>query len=504
MGNLFNKILIANRGEIAVRIIRACRELDISTVAVYSDADQTALHVRLADEAVLIGPSSVEASYLDQEKILQAAHQTGAQAIHPGYGFLSENADFAQAVKDKGLVFIGPSVEAIAAMGDKARARQRMQTAGVPVIPGYQDQDDFVSFQAAAEEIGYPVLVKAAAGGGGKGMRLVWEAGELASAMAAARREAQYAFGNGRLILEAYIPDAHHIEFQILGDQFGHLIHLYERECSIQRRHQKIIEETPSPLLDENLRTEMGLAAITAAVAIDYTNAGTIEFIVDSMRKTFYFLEMNTRLQVEHPITEMVTGIDIVQWQLKIAAGEQLPFSQSNIKQRGHAIECRLYAEDPENNFLPATGTLLRLIEPRGPGIRIDSGFTSGDEITVHYDPLIAKIITFAEDRPAAIYKMQSALRECVVLGLPTNWQILIDVLSTDEFLNGLTNTTWFEKHFEGWQAPRCSPPPEVLAAAALTQFKLDGRQSITPENPAMDQYSPWHMGNHFRIGEPK
>ena len=372
---MFRKILIANRGEIAVRVIRACREMGISSVAVYSTADQQALHVRLADEAVAIGPALASQSYLSIEKIIQAARQTGAEAIHPGYGFLSENPLFAQAAQDAGLVFIGPPASAIQAMGDKASARHMMQMAGVPIVPGYQGDDRESALLAAAPEIGWPVFVKASAGGGGKGMRVVWEPADLPEAIAAARREAQHAFGNGRLILERYVPRAHHIEFQVLGDSFGNIVHLYERECSLQRRHQKVIEETPSPLLDEVLRAQMGQAAVTAARAAGYQNAGTVEFIVDPQNRAFYFLEMNTRLQVEHPITELVTGLDLVQWQIRLAAGERLSFSQEDVHQRGHAIECRLYAEDPSNHFLPAAGRLLRFIEPEGPGIRLDFWF---------------------------------------------------------------------------------------------------------------------------------
>jgi 3-methylcrotonyl-CoA carboxylase alpha subunit len=339
---MFTKILIANRGEIAVRVIRACRELGIATAAVYSEADRAALHVRLADEAVFIGPAEASASYLNMERILDAARQTGAEAIHPGYGFLSENAGFAQVAADSGLVFIGPSPSAMRAMGSKAEARQRMQAAGVPVVPGYQGDDSLEALRTAADEIGFPLLVKAAAGGGGKGMRVVLSPVDLTEAVEGARQEALRAFGDGQLLLERYIPRAHHVEFQVLADRSGKTLHLFERECSVQRRHQKIIEETPSPLLDEALRAEMGAAAVAAAQAVGYENAGTIEFIVDPASRQFYFLEMNTRLQVEHPITELVTGLDLVQWQIRIATGESLPFEQVDLRQRGHSIECRL------------------------------------------------------------------------------------------------------------------------------------------------------------------
>lgn len=500
---MFNKILIANRGEIAVRLVRACRELGIASVAVYSQADQQALHVRLADEAIPIGPAAASESYLNIERILEAARDSRAQAIHPGYGFLSENAAFAQAVQDAGLVFIGPPPAAIQAMGDKAAARQRMQAAGVPVVPGYQGQDDEHTLMQVADRIGFPLLVKAAAGGGGKGMRVAQRAEELPEALAAARREALHAFGDQRLILERYIARAHHVEFQVLGDQHGRLLHLFERECSVQRRHQKIIEETPSPLLDAALREQMGEAAVQAARAVGYTNAGTVEFIVDPPTRRFYFLEMNTRLQVEHPITELVAGIDLAQWQIRIAAGERLPYVQQDLRQAGHAIECRLYAEDPANNFLPATGRLLRYIEPRGPGVRVDSGVASGDLISIHYDPLIAKLVVHAQDRSSAIRKMQAALRETVLLGITTNWQFLQDVLGHPDFETGQADTTWIERSFEGWQHPQCELPPQVLVAAALTQFQHTGNwDESAVQLAAHDPYSPWNIGNSFRLGE--
>jgi 3-methylcrotonyl-CoA carboxylase alpha subunit len=504
---MFKKILIANRGEIAVRIIRACRELGIASVAVYSEADRRALHARLADEAVLIGPAPVAQSYLSIERILQAARETGAEAIHPGYGLLSENAEFARRVEEAGLVFIGPPAEAIEAMGDKGRARERMQAAGVPVVPGYQGPDDAASLARAAEGLGYPLLVKAAAGGGGKGMRVVADPGEFEEAAAAARREAQHAFGDGRLILERYIARARHIEFQILADAHGNTLHLFERECSVQRRHQKIIEETPSPLLDAALRARMGAAAVAAAEAVLYQNAGTIEFIVDPKTGDFYFLEMNTRLQVEHPVTELVTGHDLVQWQIRVAAGERLPFRQADLSQRGHAIECRLYAEDPANNFLPATGPVLRFVEPRGPGVRVDAGVTSGDEISIHYDPLVAKISVWAEDRAQAVRRMAAALRETVLLGLTHNGQFLQDVLATAEFQAGNVYTTWVEDRFGDWQPPQCALPPEVLIAAALTgpaAVLANGKGAAIPITGAggRDPYSPWQTTSGFRLGE--
>ncbi len=497
---MITKILVANRGEIAVRVIRACREMGIRCVAVYSEADAKALHVRMADEAVLIGPPEISQSYMDIRRILDAARQTGAQAIHPGYGFLSENVGFAEGVREAGLVFIGPSAGAIRAMGDKAQARSQMLAAGVPVVPGYQGLDGEADFQKAALEIGYPVLVKAAAGGGGKGMRVVLEETGLKEAVAAARREALHAFGSERLLLERYLPLAHHVEIQVLGDQHGNLLHLFERECSVQRRHQKVIEETPSPVLDQSLREEMGTAALAAAGAIGYFNAGTVEFILNPATREYYFLEMNTRLQVEHPITEMVTGLDLVQWQIRIAAGEQLPYRQEDLRQRGHAIQCRLYAEDPSAGFLPATGPLLRFIEPGGPGVRVDSGFTSGDEISIHYDPLIAKVIVQAEDRAGAIHKMLDAMRSTVLLGVPTNWQFLIDVLGHPDFQEGQVHTTWVETTYPEWQPPDCSIPPEVLVAAAMTQFQSPvGRQAV---QSGRDLFSPWRASSGYRSGE--
>jgi acetyl/propionyl-CoA carboxylase alpha subunit len=466
----------------------------------------------MSDEAVNIGPPAAPSSYLAIDRILEAALQTGADAIHPGYGFLAENARFAQAAEQAGLVFIGPPAEAIQAMGDKAEARLRMQTAGIPVVPGYQGDDDLESLQSAAQSIGYPLLVKAVAGGGGKGMRVVRQPAELLESIASAQREALKAFDDQRVILERYIPHARHIEFQILADSHGRTYHLFERECSLQRRHQKIIEETPSPLLDSpaaielGLRQKMGAAAIAAAQAVDYQNAGTVEFIVDPDTLNYYFLEMNTRLQVEHPITELVSGLDLVQWQIKIAEGEPLAFSQSQIGQRGHAIECRLYAEDPANGFLPATGPLLRFIEPQGPGIRVDTGVTSGDEITIHYDPLIAKLIAHAETRQTAITRMQNALRETVLLGIRSNWQFLQDVLSDPEYQSGRVYTTWIEERFDNWQPPQCGLPPEVLVAAALSTFQGTDQPHQGPQSDRTgkhrDPYSPWHNANEYRVGE--
>lgn len=499
---MFSKVLIANRGEIAVRIIRACRELGITSVAIYSDIDRRALHVRLADQAIHLGPSEPDQSYLSFEKIIQAARTTGSQAIHPGYGFLAENSAFARAVQEAGLVFIGPSPTAIQLMGDKGEARSLLAAAGIPILPGYQGIDDDQTLIHFAKKIGYPLLVKASAGGGGKGLRLVNGSHELYEAIAAARREARHAFDDQRLILERYITNAHHVEFQVLGDQDGNLLHLYERECSVQRRHQKIIEETPAPLMTGDLRDRMGAAAVSAAKAVGYYNAGTVEFIVDPTTQEFYFLEMNTRLQVEHPVTELVSGLDLVQWQMRIASGEKLPFNQDQIIQRGHALECRLYAEDPAAGFLPMTGDIYRFLEPRGPAVRVDTGVTSGDTISIHYDPLIAKVITHAEERVGAIRKMQAALQEMVVLGVQTNWQFLQDVLAHPDFQAGKVHTTWIEENFEGWQPPDCPLPPEVLVAAALTEFQSVSGSQAPPGIASLDPYNPWRVPNGYRSGE--
>jgi acetyl-CoA carboxylase biotin carboxylase subunit len=507
---MFNKILIANRGEIAIRIMRACKELGIETVAVYSDADKNSLHVQYADEAIHIGAASPKESYLNADVLLRAALSSQADAIHPGYGFLSENASFAAAVESAKLTFIGPSADSIRAMGDKAESKIAMKKAGVPTVPGAEGLESVSDFERAAKEIGYPILVKASAGGGGKGMRIVWEPDDLPEEIDAARREALHAFGDDRLLIEKYLPQAHHIEFQVFGDKHGHLVHLFERECSVQRRHQKIIEETPSPLLTPELRKQMGEAAVKAARAVNYYNAGTIEFIFDPTRSTFYFLEMNTRLQVEHPITEHVTGIDLVHWQIRVAAGERFPYQQDQLTQRGHAIECRVYAEDPANEFLPSTGRLLQYIEPRGPGIRVDSGFRAGDEVTHFYDPLLAKLIVHGEFRELAIRKMQAALKEFIVHGVVTNIDFMQAVLAHPDFANGKVSTRWVENNFN-W-----SPPPEPsfesLIAASLADLTIPfghavvNRKSETRAPGASagvvnepDPYSPWKRMTNYR-----
>ena len=503
---MFKKILIANRGEIAIRIMRACRELGIQTVAVYSDADQNALHVQQADEAIQIGPAAPKESYLHMDRIIEAARHTNADAIHPGYGFLSENASFAGKVAAAHLTFIGPSADSIRLMGDKAESKMRMKEAGVPTVPGAERLESEGDFRNAAKEVGYPILVKAAAGGGGKGMRVVSDESDLREAIESARREALNAFGDERLLIEKYINNAHHVEFQVLGDQQGNLIHLFERECSVQRRHQKIIEETPSPLLTPELREQMGEAAVAAAQAVGYYNAGTVEFILDPDTLQFYFLEMNTRLQVEHPVTELVTGLDLVHWQIRVAAGERFPFIQAQFTQRGHAIECRVYAEDPSNGFLPSTGKLLQYLEPHGPGIRVDSGFTIGNEVTHFYDPLLAKLIVYAENRDAAIQRMSAALKEFVVHGVITNIDFLQAVLSHPDFAKGQVTTRWVEANLESnsslFERQEHTPPgrPGLHSiAAALADLTITNRKpEITNES---DPYSPWKVPSGFRIG---
>ncbi|MBC8167946.1 MAG: acetyl-CoA carboxylase biotin carboxylase subunit, partial [Bryobacteraceae bacterium] len=417
------KVLIANRGEIAVRIIRACREMGIASVAVYSDADRASLHVRMADEAAHIGPSESIHSYLSIDRILAAAKRHGADSIHPGYGFLSENAEFPQACADAGLTFIGPSAETIRLMGSKPRARRVAQHAGVPVLPGTSaGVSDLQEAGITAAEIGYPVLIKAADGGGGKGMRRVETAAELDSALLAASSEARRAFGSGSVYIEKLLERPRHIEIQVLGDRFGHLVHLGERECSIQRRHQKVIEECPSPLLERypDLREQMGAAAVKVARESGYFNAGTVEFLVNATGQ-FYFLEMNTRVQVEHPVTELATGLDLVHWQIRIADGETLTLSQDQIRWRGAAIECRIYAEDPANDFFPSPGTITHLSMPAGAGVRLDSGVYQGWTVPVEYDPMLAKLAVWGETRPVAISRMQRAIGECRVGGIATN-----------------------------------------------------------------------------------
>lgn len=446
---MFNKVLVANRGEIAVRVIRACRELGMETVAVYSEPDRTALHVRQADEAYLLGPAAARDSYLRIDKIIELAKEAGVGGIHPGYGFLAENAEFAQAVQDAGLVFIGPRPSAIAAMGDKAVARATVAAAGVPVVPGTEGEGD-LSDEALLEiapAIGFPILIKATAGGGGKGMRQVNSLEEMPDLISSARREAESSFGDNNVYLEKLILDARHIEFQILADEHGTVIHLGERECSLQRRHQKLLEESPSPFMDPELREEMGKVACDAAKAVDYLNAGTIEFLVDK-EKNYYFLEMNTRLQVEHPITELTTGVDIVKEQIRIARGRKLRYQQEDIQLNGWALECRINAEDPYNNFTPSIGVLTSVIPPSGPGVRLDTGVYAGFEITPYYDSLISKLICWGESRGEAILRMRRALEEFKILGVKTNIPFHQHILDSHRFIAGQFDTRFVEERF--------------------------------------------------------
>ncbi len=442
---MFKKVLVANRGEIAVRVIRACKEMGIAVVAVYSDVDRNALHVRYADEAYCIGPAPARESYLRGDVIIEVAKRCGAEAIHPGYGFLAENPEFAQAVADAGLAFIGPPAAAMRTMGDKIAARRTVAAAGVPVVPGMDSEVvDLSQAQAAAQAIGYPVLVKAAAGGGGKGMREVHQPEELPAALRASTSEALSSFGDGRVYIEKLIEDARHIEFQLLADSAGNVVHLGERECSIQRRHQKLIEESPSVALDTDLRAQMGAEAVRAAQAVGYASAGTIEFLLDRA-KNFYFLEMNTRLQVEHPVTELVTGMDIVKEQLRIADGRRLRHSQSSITIKGWAIECRISAEDPYNNFMPSVGRVVALYEPSGPGVRVESGVYAGFEVSLYYDPLIAKLAVWGETRGEAILRMRRALREYRILGIKTTIPMHLRIMDTPRFIAGHIDTGFIE-----------------------------------------------------------
>jgi acetyl-CoA carboxylase, biotin carboxylase subunit len=446
---MIKKVLVANRGEIAVRIIRSCREMGITTVAVYSDADRKSMHVLYADEAYHIGPSPSVDSYLNIDNILNAALASGADAIHPGYGFLSENPAFSERCKHEGIIFIGPSADAISTMGDKITARKTMMAAGVPVVPGTEGKiDSEEEALRTIETIGLPVMIKASAGGGGKGMRLVHNPGEVKSALRAARSEAKSAFGDDSVFIEKYIESPHHIEYQILADSFGNVIHLFERECSVQRRHQKIIEETPSPIMTPEKRQRMGEDAIAAAKAVNYEGAGTIEFIVDK-DLNYYFLEMNTRLQVEHPITERVVGVDLVKEQIHIANGLPLQLKQENLKQNGHAIECRVYAEDPENNFMPAPGKVTHIDIPYGVGVRVDGSIYEGREVTIYYDPLIAKLIVWGKNRQEALERTTRALKEFKITGVKNNLKFLERIIAAKDFVDGHYTTHFVDENKE-------------------------------------------------------
>lgn len=497
------KCLIANRGEIAVRIIHACHELGIEAVAVYSEADAHAKHVQLADEAYLVGSPPPHESYLVIDNLLDVAHTAGCDCVHPGYGFLSEREAFAQAVQQAGLVWVGPPASAIRAMGVKTEARALMQNANVPVVPGFQKEGaSDEELMSAAESVGYPVMVKAAGGGGGKGIRVVYEPNDLPEALRGARSEAQKAFSDPRIFLERYIEQGRHIEVQVIADTHGSTLHLFERECSTQRRHQKIIEESPSPLVTPQMREQMGQAAVAAAEAVGYVNAGTVEFIATPAGE-FFFLEMNTRLQVEHPVTEMVTGLDLVKLQFLVANGDALPFSQDELQQQGHAIECRIYAEDARNNFLPAIGTVQQFLPPQMPGVRVDSGVQSGDDITIHYDPMIAKVIVHDRTREAAIDRMRRALSQTVILGTTTNIDFLQVILAHPTFQAGEVDTRFVDQHLQALLPDVPELPAAALIAAALADMQgaapAQGNGAVAASS---DPYSPWNRTDTFRIGQ--
>jgi acetyl-CoA carboxylase, biotin carboxylase subunit len=497
---MFSKVLIANRGEIAVRIIRACREMGISPVAIFSEVDVESLHVRMADEAVCVGPAASSQSYLNIDAIIEAAKKTDSQAIHPGYGFLAENADFARATSAAGLTFIGPTADAMEVMGSKITARQAAVKAGVPIVPGtVEPLKSFADAKKIAEDFGFPVMLKAAAGGGGKGMRLVTSPAELLSAFETAKAEAAAAFGDSSLYLEKAIERPRHIEIQVFADKHGNVVHLGERECSIQRRHQKVIEECPSPINDAGLRRRMGEAAVSLARAVNYTGAGTVEFLVADATRDFYFLEMNTRLQVEHPVTELVTGFDLVREQFRAANGEKLSFTQEDIEWHGHAIECRIYAEDPANNFFPSPGVITYLQEPSGPGIRVDSGVRLHSEVSIHYDPMVAKLAVWGSSREEAIDRLARALDEYSISGITTTLSFFREVVNDEEFVAGMLDTGFIPRFNERHSAQLASDSEietdlalviaalhytkhqhrKALQTVSTSRWKMAGRQAI-------------------------
>jgi len=481
---MFKRVLIANRGEIAVRVIRACREMGIESVAVFSDVDRKALHVRKAGYAYHIGPATASESYLNVAKILDVAKRSGAEAIHPGYGFLSENAAFARACREAGIKFIGPSPESMEMMGSKTRARQNMKKAGVPFVPGSERGLDIDAATHLAEQIGYPIMLKAAAGGGGKGMRQVSSPEELHSAYEAARSEAQRAFGDNEVYIEKLIVNPRHVEMQIFGDEHGNVVYLGERECSVQRRHQKVLEESPSPIVDDDMRRRMGEIAVRVGKAANYYNAGTVEFLVDQERN-FYFLEMNTRLQVEHPVTEFVTGLDLVHLQMHIASGEKLPFKQEDIQLRGHAIECRIYAEDPDNNFFPSPGMITRLISPSGPGIRRDSGMYEGWTVPLDYDPLLAKLVGYGENRDQAIHRLLRALYEYFVGGIKTNTSLFRRILKDPDFQAGNIDTGFLDRLLAKPNNETDERRPIIAALGAAIFASMDPKSTLPNGNDA-------------------
>jgi 3-methylcrotonyl-CoA carboxylase alpha subunit len=501
MTTMFTKILIANRGEIACRVIRTARRMGIATVAVYSEADANARHVRLADEAVLIGPAAARESYLVAERIIAAARQTGAEAIHPGYGFLSENEDFAEACAKAGVVFIGPPASAIRAMGLKAASKALMEKAGVPLTPGYHGDNQDPAFLAEqARAIGYPVLIKASAGGGGKGMRRVDDPAEFNAALASCQREARNSFGDDAVLIEKYVLQPRHIEIQVFGDSHGQCVYLFERDCSVQRRHQKVLEEAPAPGMTPERRAAMGQAAVDAAKAVGYVGAGTVEFIA-TQDGSFYFMEMNTRLQVEHPVTEMITGLDLVEWQLRVAAGEPLPLAQEQLEISGHAIEARIYAEDPDRGFLPSTGRLVHLAPPAESAfVRVDTGVEQGDEISPHYDPMIAKLIVWGADRHQALARMRQALAQYRVVGVSNNVDFLSRLVGLPSFAAARLDTGLIEREQALLFPPAGSLPDDVWMLAALAELLHEQRQADKKRDRSADPHSPWHALDGWRL----
>ncbi len=500
---MFKKILIANRGEIAIRVNRACRELGIPTVAVFSEADRAALHVRVCDEAVCIGGAAARDSYLRQDRILEAAQRLGVDAIHPGYGFLSENAEFAEGCAAAGITFIGPNPKAIRVMGNKTTSRQAVAVMGVPLVPGMQENlKDEADALAWAERIGFPLMMKAAAGGGGKGLRMVHRIEDIPGAFRAAQSEGMASFGDGSVYLERYVDRPRHVEIQVLGDKHGNLVYFPERDCSIQRRHQKVIEEAPSVLVDEDMRRRMGEAAVQAARSVGYDSAGTVEFIVSGSTREFFFLEMNTRLQVEHPITEMVTGVDLCKEMIKVAAGDPLPFRQEDIRLTGHAIECRIYAEDPDNGFLPTPGRIHGLRVPGGPWVRDESGMYEGLDVPIHYDPMLSKLVVWGSTRERAITRMQRALAEYHVKGIKTTIPFHARMMEHPDFLAGNYDTHFIDTRFQPLDAQRTKPHEDAaLVAAAIQAFRRDKHraQHLMGGHPDTPEASPWKLSGRVR-----
>ncbi|UCG30507.1 MAG: acetyl-CoA carboxylase biotin carboxylase subunit [candidate division WOR-3 bacterium] len=497
---MFKRILIANRGEIAIRVAKACKELGIITIGIFSTADENSKHLRYMDESYKVGEPPPQASYLNINAIMAAAKQGGAEAIHPGYGFLAENPRFAEACEKTGIVFIGPSSKALSLVGDKIASRSTVKKVGVPIIPGMQIAErEVTSFQKIAKQVGYPVIVKASMGGGGKGMRIVRTPKDLETSIEAGQREAKNAFGDETVYLEKYIERPRHIEFQVLRDQDGKTVHLFERECSIQRRHQKIVEETPSTALDPELRRRMGAAAKKVIEASEYTNAGTVEFLLDE-NHNFYFLEVNARVQVEHPITEMVTGVDLVRQQIMIAAGAKIDFEQSDISQRGHAIEARIYAEDPENNFLPCPGKIVFLNEPAGPGVRVDSGIFQAWDVPPHYDPILSKLIVWAENRDMAIKRMSDALNDYIILGIKTNLGYLKRIMGTAKFIKGEYHTHFIDENESKLRLRDSNINTAIAAASLIVMESKQGAKSPVESDGTRQPTTPWQEIGDWEI----